>query len=902
MRAGQVVAFAVAVLWGSNVVAQAPTIRSVVASPLEVPRFGKLEVAPDITGQWANPYDPDQVDITAEFTSPSGKTLSVPGFWHQEHSVSTVTPAQARRQVALLKLYLEEKGAWSPHPSVESFLDDVEVREAATGRMVLLDDMEGADCRWGPVRWVAATDELAHSGKRSLRFGADIGGEEEWPGAILPLNGADWSAYDGLSLWIYPRVTQPLGAIQLYFNDKTTGNSPITHWQVGDDELRPNEWNHLTWDWRGFPTRCIWEAKAAPGWRVRFCPTEVGEWTYRVRVRDQGGATVSEPGRFRCTPSASPGFVRVSVDDPHYLDFDNGTAFVPIGHDVAWGVADVLALFPKMHAASENVTYFIMVPWDAHIEWGKLGEYDLLAAAKLDSMIEAAEQNDIYVKLSFDVHDSLRVTGSWEQNPYSAKRGGPCAAPNDFYTNPEALKLYHRRLRYIAARWGYSTHLMAWEPVAEIDGGLECQGQPGWAYPGRPGGEAVTAMLISFLKDTYAYLREVCPYERLFTNSFAGDVSDPVIWALPEVQYTQLHHYDSVDLGLTMTDWCRRLTSESAKPLMVTEFGWWADWTKPFVDREGVCQHNGIWASLLGGAAGSAQSWWWEHIDEWDLYPHYVALRRFVEGVDFPREGFRLAQATTQVPPGGECGPVTFAGNGPFTDAKVADFTVHPDGSVTDPSQVAGYLLAAGRPETRINPSFHLTCPQDGTFVVHVETVSPDAELTIYVDGQPVLSRDLPAQNVPGKLCTFSERWKLWQCRYDEDIAVPVSAGPHVVCLANTKPGFSWIRVTSYELSSYAPPALRVVGLQGRRLALLWLQNTQHTWANAVRGLTPSTIRDATVTLQGVADGAYDVEWWDTYQGRCVNTAQPRAQHGELQLTVPPVETDVACQVALRGE
>ncbi len=889
-------ALALAVIGTARAAADGPTVGPVVASGREVPRYGKLELAPQITtARGSNPFDPEQVDVSAQFTAPSGETLTVPGFWYQEHTVSALTPAQARAHLEMLKLYIEDKGVWSAHPSVEMFLDDVELREAGSGRMVPLDDMETPG-RWYPPQWVAPTQELAHSGKRSLRFRAQIGPQEEWPGALLPLNGADWSAYDGISLWLYPRVSEPLGAVSLYFQDRAAGNSPIETWQVGTEALKPNQWNHLTWSWRSFPTRRTWDPTGQPGWRVRFCPTQAGEWSYRVQVRDPAGASTSEPGRFLCTPSGSHGFVRVSADDPHYLAFDDGSPFMPIGHDVAWGVSDVMTLFPRMHAAGGNATYFILVPWDAHPEWGKLGEYDLQAAAKLDSMVQAAEDNDVYVKLSFDVHDSLRAGASWEQNPYSAKRGGPCAGPNDFYTSPAARRLYHRRLRYIAARWGYSTHLMAWEPVAEIDGGLERQGQPGWGYPGKPGGEAVTAMLIPFLRDTCAYLRQVCPYRRLFTNSFAGDVSDPAIWALPEVQYTQLHHYDSVDLGRTMTDWCRRLTADFPKPLMVTEFAWWADWTKPFVDREGVCQHNGIWASLLGGAAGSALSWWWEHIDDWNLYPHYLALRRFVEGVDFPRQGFRPARVRTEAPPG-DWGPVSFPGDANFGGEKVSDFTAQPDGTVTDPGQVPGFLLAPARGDLRVTPTFHLLCPRDGLFTVHVESVSPDAELTIQVDGRVALRRDLPAQNVPGKLCTYSERWKLWQCRYDEDISVPVAAGPHVVRLENSRPGFSWIRTPSYELTHYAPAALRAVGLQGRRLCLLWLQNTQHTWVNAVRGIKPSPLRDGKLTLLEVADGSYQVEWWDTYQGRPTATAQAQARGGQMTLAVPPVDRDLACKI-----
>ena len=99
------------------------------------------------------------------------------------------------------------------------------------------------------------------------------------------------------------------------------------------------------------------------------------------------------------------------------------------------------------------------------------------------------------------------------------------------------------------------------------------------------------------------------------------------------------------------------------------------------------------------------------------------------------------------------------------------------------------------------------------------------------------------------------------------------------------------------ERSRYAPPSSRVVGLEGKRLSLLWLQNTQHTWFNAVRGVKPAVIRGASVTLDGVADGAYQVEWWDTYADRPTGTAEVTAVGGRLELAVPAVERDVACRV-----
>jgi hypothetical protein len=45
--------------------------------------FEKLELALSINAEYSNPFDPDEVDITASFKSPSGKEWRVPGFYSQ---------------------------------------------------------------------------------------------------------------------------------------------------------------------------------------------------------------------------------------------------------------------------------------------------------------------------------------------------------------------------------------------------------------------------------------------------------------------------------------------------------------------------------------------------------------------------------------------------------------------------------------------------------------------------------------------------------------------------------------------------------------------------------------------------------------------------------------------------
>ncbi len=879
--------------------AQDLAIRSVGPQATEVERFGRFELKLDIAGHWQNPYNPEQINVVAFFTSPTGETQSPWAFWMEDYTRAVAGPEERRRQVGFLKLYLSES-EWRPGEQVELFLDDVELLNSRTGQVQSLDDMEtGSSERWGAADIVGWSQEIVHGGRQSLRSAPTIDAEENWPGAVLGLDGADWSAYDGLSLWLYPRAPTLTGPVRLYFRDKRAGNSPIPAW--GAAQLKLNEWNHLTWSWAGFAPAAAFEPTGEAGWRVRFTPSEVGTYRYHVEALSGGQVAESEERTFEVTDSDRPGFVRISEDDPHYFVLDNGGPFFPIGHDVPWGLDDALVQFPKMKAHGENCTYFIMCPWDMSIEWKQLGVYDQLAAAKLDAYVACAEENGVRLKLSFDIHDAFRKSRLWSQNPYNAANGGPCATVNDFYTNTEAYVAYAHRLDYILARWGCSPNIMAWEAFAENDGPTQLpDGNEGWGYPTKPGGEEVSRMLVRWLSDVGDFVQNNDPYGRLFTASFGGDVSDPNVWALPQVDYTQIHHYNSIDTAPPIHEWCAKLASEYAKPMMVTEFGWNVKAVDEAQDPQGICLHNGIWAGALSGAAGAPLNWWWNRIDALNLYPHFRALRGFLKGVDWPREGFAPAACTVTPPAADHFVPVTIQSRGPFASPPLPVFTVAPDGTVNDPEKVPSHLLAPGRPEGHQPVVFEVDCPVASTFGVYVDSVSPDACLDVLVDGQLLLHRELPAESVPGKQCTFSEQWEVWQCRYDETFSVEVPAGKHEIRVLNSRPGISWIRVTSYTLPDYAPPTLRPLGLTGKRQTLLWLQNAESTWGNDVLGRQPRAVTGARLTLTGLGKGQYSVEWWDTWQGTPQGRTTARSDDGTLAVDVPPVTRDVACRLRQR--
>jgi len=191
-------------------------------------------------------------------------------------------------------------------------------------------------------------------------------------------------------------------------------------------------------------------ARGAPTWKLRFTPTEEGDWSYNVIVRTLAGAATSERASLAVTPSKRHGFVRVDRRDPAYFAFDDGTPYVAIGQNVSWygqgGSHDYERWFGKMHEHGANFARLWMASWAMGIEWSDtgLGDYTrrLDRAWQLDRVFALAEERDIYLMLSLLNHGAYNtsVNPEWDKNPYNAALGGPCATPQDFATNAQGAR------------------------------------------------------------------------------------------------------------------------------------------------------------------------------------------------------------------------------------------------------------------------------------------------------------------------------------------------------------------------------------------------------------------------------------------------------------------------------
>ncbi len=68
-------------------------------------------------------------------------------------------------------------------------------------------------------------------------------------------------------------------------------------------------------------------------WKVRFTPTQPGNWQFRLAAQDAGGIYQTEAYAFSVTPSENKGFIKVSRSDPRYFEYDNGTYFTGLGYN-----------------------------------------------------------------------------------------------------------------------------------------------------------------------------------------------------------------------------------------------------------------------------------------------------------------------------------------------------------------------------------------------------------------------------------------------------------------------------------------------------------------------------------------------------------------------------------------
>jgi hypothetical protein len=92
---------------------------------------------------------------------------------------------------------------------------------------------------------------------------------------------------------------------------------------------------------------------------------------------------------------------------------------------------------------------------------------------------------------------------------------------------------------------------------------------------------------------------------------------------------------------------------------------------------------------------------------------------------------------------------------------------------------------------------------------------------------------------------------------------------------------------------------LHVLGYQGNDRAYLWLFNQKAAWSNIViEKNQPTEIKNATISIQDLEPGTYNVQWWNTHDGTIIKKQQVSLSTGTLKITIPPFNRDIACKIS----
>ncbi|MBC7328956.1 DUF5060 domain-containing protein [bacterium] len=92
--------------------------------------------------------------------------------------------------------------------------------------------------------------------------------------------------------------------------------------------------------------------------------------------------------------------------------------------------------------------------------------------------------------------------------------------------------------------------------------------------------------------------------------------------------------------------------------------------------------------------------------------------------------------------------------------------------------------------------------------------------------------------------------------------------------------------------------AIRVIGLQGKDRAYIFLSDKEAGWYSVVvEKIKPRKREGISIIINGLSPGKYKVQWFDTYQGKVLEEKIVKAKEKTLQISAPPFLRDIACKI-----
>ncbi|AIE84451.1 DUF5060 domain-containing protein [Fimbriimonas ginsengisoli] len=635
----------------------------------------------------------------------------------------------------------------------------------------------------------------------------------------------------------------------------------------------------------------------SPKWLVRIAPKEVGEHRVELTFRDRTGVSKRTGIHFMATEGTQHGMIRVSPRDRRYFEYDDGSAYYPVGSNVCWGgdpgtfnydqwfsdYGKQKANYARLWLSPFWTTFALDVPGKP--EEGKgMGQFDLGNAWRLDYVLDLARQNGLNLQLCIESYNILRNTDAypwWPKTPHNRENGGPLRIWSDFWTDPEMDRLFKTKLRYLVARYSAFSNVFSWEMWNEVD--------------------IVQDFNVDLVRDWHrrmgAELHRIDPYAHPVTTSVGNTMGIRDLELIPELDYFQTHHYGSPDLAGTVL--LQQSRKAWGRPHLIGEVGADASGSREKDDPTGIQIHDPMWASVACGVSGAASPWWWDNLTAPNgLYPIFGAVARFVDGIDWPGEAFQLNDITfayQSEPTKRQYKDLIFEG-GPIDWGKSR--ANQPKTLTVSPSGVQGPLPLAGiqhgvvnHPDLHNPVRFKVNLPRPTRFEVIVGDVSGfgGATLKVELDGERIMTRDFADTDTSTETLT----------KYSGRYGFTVPAGAHTIRVENV--GKDWF-MASYRFVALTPrskPPIDGWCIVGNDTVLAWFRPEGRTWQRlAVMKEKLPPVPPTMIGLAGLASGTWTVEYWDTWKGIVLSTRTvtvPRT--GKVRVPLPGFDGDLAVKM-----
>lgn len=613
-----------------------------------------------------------------------------------------------------------------------------------------------------------------------------------------------------------------------------------------------------------------------PCWMFRFAASSPGTYRLTLQARQRDGRkAVSEGHVLHVQPQSHRGYVQESTRNPAYFENSgDGTLFWPTGANVAWtheaGRGTPYACYEYYFALGRgrmNATRVWMCHW-SWLEWtprdrpatcwtgyAGLGYYNQMVSAAFDRIFSLAEQYDLRIMLTTDDNDEQgRGDGGWTANPYNVRVGGVCRTPDEFWSSPAARTAYRNRLRYILARWGYSTSLWA------INSWNDCS---------RASPEGV-----SWLKEMHDYCHAVTRDWRplIVGTNFRFD-------AEAFEDYLQFQN---------------RLAG--TKPSLIQEC-WYLDDPRWFVSTV----HDELWNGLARGVSG-VMTWLHTSVDKYNAWDEFRSIRQFAERLPLHRENWKPLRAEVVAAKMAHqpeqlktmigvysIGDITWG-----MKAPVERFAVDTE----SPNQFLagfGHVLYGhnkDRQPWRTTPTLEIDIPpRGGELILQLGTIgSGRNRLEVRRNDQQALTAEF--SDGPRELAQ-NERW----------LRVPLPAGRQQVTLANEGHDSLSIQACYFGLNTDRVQGLvRAQGLGDGRGGFLWIQNLTASYlSQELLGQKHQPVHDVRITLAGMDQGEYSIEYGDT-RGGIIRPRNLTSRNGTLELPIESLDRDLAIRFTRRND